>query len=130
MQLLPSTAKMYGTTDLYNPESNIRAGIQFLSYLDSYWREVISDSLERIKFVLASYNIGLGHIEDAKRLAEKYGADTFVWNDNVEYYLLQKSKPKYYNDEVVRNGYSRGRETVDYVKEILERYEHYKKFYE
>ena len=130
MQLLPSTAKKYGTTDLYNPESNIRAGIQFLSYLDSYWREVISDSLERIKFVLASYNIGLGHIEDAKRLAEKYGADTFVWNDNVEYYLLQKSKPKYYNDEVVRNGYSSGRETVDYVKEILERYEHYKKFYE
>ncbi len=129
MQLLPSTAKMYGIADLYNPESNIRAGIKFLSYLDSYWREVIPDSLERIKFVLASYNIGLGHIQDAQNLSKKYGADPFVWNDNVEYYLLKKSKPKYYNDEVVKNGYSRGKETVKYVQEIFERYEHYKKFY-
>jgi membrane-bound lytic murein transglycosylase F len=130
MQLLPSTAKMYGITDLYNPESNIRAGTKFLSYLDSYWRKFIPDSLEIIKFVLASYNIGLGHIQDAQNLSKKYGADPFVWNDNVEYYLLKKSKPKYYNDEVVKNGYSRGRETVDYVNEIFERYEHYKKFYE
>jgi membrane-bound lytic murein transglycosylase F len=79
--------------------------------------------------VLASYNIGLGHIQDAQRLTDKYNADPFIWNENVEYYLLQKSKPKFYNDEVVRNGYSRGRETVKYVKEILERHEHYKKFF-
>jgi membrane-bound lytic murein transglycosylase F len=129
MQLLPSTGEMFGIKNLYNPEANIDAGIKFLKYLDSRWKESITDSLERIKFVLASYNIGIGHIEDAQRLAEKYGADPDLWSDNVEYYLLQKSKPKYYNDEVVRNGYSRGRETVAYVKEILERYEHYKKFF-
>ena len=97
--------------------------------MDSHWKESITDSLERIKFVLASYNIGLGHIEDAQRLSEKYGANPNIWYDNVEYYLLQKSKPKYYNDEFVRNGYSRGRETVTYVKEIFDRYEHYKKFF-
>jgi membrane-bound lytic murein transglycosylase F len=129
MQLLPSTGKMYGATNLLNPEVNIKAGIKFLSYLESYWKEAIIDSLERIKFVLASYNIGLGHIQDAQRLTDKYNADPFIWNENVEYYLLQKSKPKFYNDEVVRNGYSRGRETVKYVKEILERHEHYKKFF-
>jgi membrane-bound lytic murein transglycosylase F len=129
MQLLPSTGEMFGITNLYNPETNIKAGIKFLIYLDSHWKESITDSLERIKFVLASYNIGLGHIEDAQRLSEKYGANPNIWYDNVEYYLLQKSKPKYYNDEFVRNGYSRGRETVTYVKEILDRYEHYKKFF-
>lgn len=129
MQLLPSTGEMFGVTNLYDPETNIKAGIKFLVYLDSHWKESITDSLERIKFVLASYNIGLGHIEDAQRLSEKYGANPNIWYDNVEYYLLQKSKPKYYNDEVVRNGYSRGRETVTYVKEIFDRYEHYKKFF-
>ncbi len=129
MQLLPTTGEMFGASNLTNPEVNIRAGIKFMEYLDSIWKETITDSLERIKFVLASYNIGLGHIEDAQRLSEKYGADPNTWDDNVEFYLLQKSKPKYYNDEVVRNGYSRGIETVTYVEEILERYEHYKKFF-
>jgi membrane-bound lytic murein transglycosylase F len=130
MQLLPSTGKMYGTTNLYDPVLNIKAGTKFLLSLDKYWSEFIEDSTERIKFVLASYNVGRGHIDDARRLAEKYDANLNVWDDNVEFYLLQKSKPKYYNDEIVRNGYCRGIETVKYVKEIFERYEHYKKFIE
>jgi membrane-bound lytic murein transglycosylase F len=130
MQLLPSTAKMYGITNLYDPKSNIKAGTKFLIYLDKYWSEFITDSTERIKFVLASYNVGRGHIDDARRLSEKYDADSNVWEDNVEFYLLQKSKPKFYNDKVVRNGYCRGKETVKYVREIFERYEHYKKFIE
>ncbi|MBT8380186.1 MAG: transporter substrate-binding domain-containing protein [Ignavibacteria bacterium] len=130
MQLLTSTGEMFGVSNLFSPEANIKAGLKFLKYLDSHWKKSISDSLERIKFVLASYNVGWGHIEDAQRLCEKYGASPNIWFDNVEYYLLQKSKPKYYNDEVVRNGYSRGRETVAYVKEILDRYEHYKKFFD
>jgi membrane-bound lytic murein transglycosylase F len=130
MQLLPSTGKMYGITNLYDPILNIKAGTKFLISLDKYWSEFIEDSTERIKFVLASYNVGRGHIDDARRLAEKYDANLNVWDDNVEFYLLQKSKPKYYNDEVVRNGYCRGIETVKYVKEIFERYEHYKKFIE
>ena len=130
MQLLPSTGEMFGITNLYDPVLNIKAGTKFLIYLEKYWSDFIEDSTERIKFVLASYNVGRGHIDDARRLAEKYDANFSVWDDNVEFYLLQKSKPKYYNDEVVRNGYCRGIETVKYVKEIFERYEHYKKFIE
>ena len=82
----------------------------------------------KIKFILASYNIGFGHIEDARRLAKKFGADPDIWYGNVEQYLLKKSKPKYYNDEVVRNGYCNGRETYAYVKNILKRYEQYSQF--
>ena len=130
MQLLPSTGEMFGITNLYDPVLNIKAGTKFLIYLEKYWSSFIEDSTERIKFVLASYNVGRGHIDDARRLAEKYDANFSVWDDNVEFYLLQKSKPKYYNDEVVRNGYCRGIETVKYVKEIFERYEHYKIFIE
>jgi len=126
MQLMPNTAKQVGTTNLKNPEQNIKGGFKYLAYLDNLWKETITDSTERIKFVLASYNVGPGHITDARNLTEKYEGDPNIWFDNVEAYLKLKSKPKYYNDEVVKRGYARGRETVKYVKEILERYGQYK----
>jgi membrane-bound lytic murein transglycosylase F len=126
MQLMPNTAKQFGITNLKNPEQNIKGGFKYLTYLDSIWKETITDSTERIKFVLASYNVGPGHITDARNLAEKYEGDRNMWFDNVEVYLKLKSKPKYYNDEVVKRGYARGKETVKYVKEILERYGQYK----
>jgi len=44
----------------------------------------------------------------------------------VDRYLLSKSDPLYYNDPVVKYGYCRGTETYRYVKDIMERYEHYK----
>jgi len=126
MQLMPNTAKQVGITNLKNPEQNIKGGFKYLAYLDKLWKETITDSTERIKFVLASYNVGPGHITDARNLTEKYKGDPNIWFDNVEVYLKLKSKPKYYNDEVVKRGYARGKETVKYVKEVLERYEQYK----
>lgn len=128
MQLMPSTAKMYGVTDLNNPRESLRGGVSYLNYLDRFWSDMIPDSTERVKFVLASYNIGPGHIIDARNLALKYGANPDVWSENVEVYLLSKSQEKFYHDEVVKLGYARGRETVNYVREVLERYEHYKQF--
>jgi len=125
MQVMPATAKDYNIYKLETPQINLEAGFQHLQWLDKYWRKSIPDSSERQKFVLASYNIGLGHIEDARRLAQKYGANPNIWYDNVEKYLLLKSEKKYFTDPVVRNGYARGIETVKYVKEILERYHHY-----
>ncbi|MFC2094678.1 transporter substrate-binding domain-containing protein [Bacteroidota bacterium] len=126
MQLMPNTANQVGVVNIKNPEQNIKGGFKYLAYLDNLWKETITDSTERIKFVLASYNIGPGHITDARKLTDKYEGDSNIWFDNVEVYLKLKSKPKYYNDEVVRRGYARGKETVKYVKEILERYEQYK----
>lgn len=128
MQLMPETAEQFGVTDVTDPVQSLQAGVAYLDYLDNYWSDMITDSSERMKFVLASYNIGPGHIIDARNLAEKYGADPNVWEDNVEKYLLNKSKHKYYNDEVVRLGYAKGTETVKYVKEVLQRYEQYKQF--
>ncbi len=128
MQLMPTTAKQYGAENRTDPNQSLHAGIKFLKWLNNYWSKYIGDQNERIKFVLASYNIGLGHIIDARKLTEKYGGDPNKWDDNVEFYLLQKSKKKYYNDEVVTYGYSRGIETVEYVKDILVLYDHYKQF--
>ncbi len=127
MQLMPETAETFGVKpdELKSPEKNISGGLKFLMWLNDKFKDDIPDQNERIKFVLASYNVGLGHVQDAMRLAEKYGKDPTKW-ENVGFYLLNKSKPKYFNDPVVKYGYCRGEEPYQYVNEILERYEHYK----
>ena len=127
MQLMPATARQFGITDLYEPESSVRAGTRYLSYLQDQWKEALPDSSERIKFVLASYNAGPSHIKDAQRLARKYKDDEHNWN-TIRDYVLKLSNPKYYNDPVVKYGYVRGKEPVNYVNEIIKRYDHYRKF--
>ena len=62
---------------------------------------------------------------DARRLARKYGKNPDSWAD-VSEYLLLKSDPEYYNDPLSKSGYARGAEPVNYVREILNRYERYK----
>jgi membrane-bound lytic murein transglycosylase F len=126
MQLMPSTAVRFGVSRNSPPEEQIRAGIEFLKWLDDRFREQIPDDQERIKFILASYNIGPGHIIDAMSLAEKFGKDSKLWDHNVDEYLLKKSNPVFYRDPVVKYGYCRGIETLDYVNQVLDRYEHYR----
>ncbi len=125
MQLMPSTAKYYGVSIKSPPEKNIEAGVQYLKWLEEIFEDKVRYREERIKFVLASYNVGLGHVLDARALAKKYGKDPEIWDDNVEEFILKKSDPKYYLDPVVRFGYCRGEETYNYVKNILERYNDY-----
>ena len=126
MQLMPTTARNYGITKNSPASDQIRAGTTFIKWLDNRFIDEISDPEERIKFILASYNIGYGHIEDARRLALRYDEDPNIWFGVVEDWLLKKSDPKYYNDQVVKHGYARGIETHKFVKEVIDRYEHYK----
>ncbi len=126
MQLMPHNAEKYGIDSLSSPEEQIRAGVAFIKLLDRQFEEKIADKDERTKFVLASYNAGIAHVYDARRLAQKYNKDPNRWDENVDYYLLNKSKPKYYNDSVVKYGYCRGTEPYNFVYDILDRYEHYK----
>lgn len=127
MQMIPSTAQQYGLdTCGGTPIESIDAGTRHIIKLNEYWAKFIADKEDRIKFVLASYNVGLGHIIDARNLCKKYGKNPDVWNDHVDNYVLLKSFPKYYNDPVARCGYCRGQETYNYVKEIMARFEHYK----
>jgi membrane-bound lytic murein transglycosylase F len=127
MQIMPTTAREFGSADSMSPTQNIEVGVNYLKWLDNYWSKQVADSTERIKFVLASYNAGYNHVDDACRLAEKYGKDKNIWDDNVAYYLIRKSNSEFFNDEVVQFGYCRGNEPVNYVAEILERFDHYLK---
>ena len=125
MQLMPFTAKRFGVDASSSAAAQIHAGVRFIHWLDMQLVQYVPDNHERVKFVLASYNIGLGHVLDAMKLAEKYGKDPAKWEDNVEFYLLKKSDPKYFTDPVVKNGYARGTETFRYVRDIMYRYNHY-----
>ncbi len=126
MQLMPETAQRFGVDDVSDPEQNIEAGIRYLLWLDNRFATYVPDPNERIKFTLASYNVGLGHIMDAIRLAEKIGLDPKTWYGNVEVALLHKVSPSYYTDPVVRHGYCHGTETINYVRSIIERYKNYR----
>lgn len=125
MQLVPETGRRFGAEALTDPRQSISAGTGYIRHLDKLWGKTVKDESERTKFVLASYNVGLGHVVDARDLAKKYGGEPDVWDDNVEYYLLNKSKKKFINDPVVKFGYCRGEEPVNYVQEILNRYTQY-----
>lgn len=126
MQLMPRTANEFGAMDLDDPRQSIHAGVGYLKYLDKYWQNKIADPNERLKFILASYNVGLSHVVDARKLAEKYGKDPQIWYDNVEFYLSRKSDPQFFQDPIVTAGYCKCEEPIHYVRDILDRYEEYK----
>jgi membrane-bound lytic murein transglycosylase F len=125
MQIMPATAQSMGI-NISSPDSNIIAGLKYLDFLHSIFDKKISDEKERIKFILASYNAGPGHVLDAMKLAEKNGMDREKWDDNVEMWLLKKSLKEHYTDSVVIHGYFRGTESVNFVSEVIDRYNHYK----
>jgi membrane-bound lytic murein transglycosylase F len=127
LQLMPGTARDLRVGNVLDPEQNVQGAVRFLADLSSRWDSVIPDPAERLKFVLASYNTGPGHVEDARRLAKKNGGDPTRWDD-VAFWLVQKSKRAVYTDPVVEHGFSRGLEPVLYVSRVLERFGHYRQF--
>lgn len=126
MQVMPETGRYFGVRNLWDPNQNLKVGMKFLKFLDKHWEKTVPDPNERMKFVLASYNVGLSHVIDAQKLTRKYEKDPTLWEGNVEYYLLQKSNPKYFRDPIASVGYCRCDGPVNYVKEVLARYDGYK----
>lgn len=126
MQIMPSTADHLGLprSEMTNPEKSVEAAVRLLAELSGHFRDIPSAE-ERRCFVLASYNGGANHIRDAMVLTSKYGGNPRRWS-HVAPYVLKLQQPQYYNDPVVRYGYMRGSETVDYVDRIRQRYAQYR----
>ncbi|MDE6347421.1 MAG: transporter substrate-binding domain-containing protein [Bacteroides sp.] len=127
MQLMPATARAMGVPPgkEQDPEESIKAAVKYIATTARSFAKVPEE--ERINFVLASYNSGIGHVQDAMALAEKYGKNKYIWKNNVETYILLKSNEEYFSDPVCKNGYFRGIETYNFVREITARFEQYKK---
>jgi membrane-bound lytic murein transglycosylase F len=127
MQLMPGTAEELGVTATADAGEVIRAGSRYLRQLYDNFSHV-EDSVQRIKFTLASYNCGFSHVQDAQNLARVRGLRDTIWDDHVEKMVLALSLPQNYNHEVVKYGYVRGMEPLQYVEQIFQRYDHYRKF--
>ncbi len=127
MQLMPRTAQSVGVSisGAFDPERNVSGAIKLIFRLNRHYSSV-SDANERIKFILAAYNGGEGHIDDARRLADKLGHNQNVWSGNVDQCVLRLSQSKYFNDPVVKYGFMRGAETYNYVKFIFDRWNIYR----
>lgn len=127
MGIMPRTGRRFGADkqELLDPEVSVRVSIRCLLAFKNEFPDV-TDPEEKLKFTLAAYNAGSGHVADARRLAAKYGGNPNVWDNNVEAYIRLKKDPNYYNDPVCRSGYLRGAETINYVRSVMARYQAYK----
>lgn len=124
MQIMPSTGRAFGVSpdELRSNETSVAVAVKIIRELDRLFRPRVKDPRERLKFILAAYNAGQAHILDAMALARKQGLKDNVWDANVAEMVLLKSNPNYYNDPVVSSGYSRGRQTFEYVNQVMDFY--------
>lgn len=122
MQVMPNTLRGFGIPDSMHTDNytNIMAAVKLLKSIEekSYFKR-IDPMEERMKFVLASYNAGYGHILDAMSLAKKHGYNRHKWDNCVDSFLIRKSIPEYYTDSLCRNGEFNGwRETLSFVRKV------------
>ena len=127
MGIMPRTGKIYGasTKELLDPAVSVRVAVDCLRSIDALFINQITNREERIKVTLAAYNAGPAHLQDAVRLAQKYGYASDRWEGGIETALRLKSEAKYYNDPVCRAGYLRGKGVASYVDQVIARYHSY-----
>ncbi|PWN06312.1 transglycosylase SLT domain-containing protein [Rhodohalobacter mucosus] len=120
MQILPRYSENDYPT-LYDPETNIREGAAILkSHLNHY---AYLDSLDQVKFALATYNAGIGHLVDARRLVMEQNRNPNDWPSTANALLMLMERRHF---ERAEHGYVRGRETVQYVDRVISRYNRYR----
>jgi membrane-bound lytic murein transglycosylase F len=126
MQLMPETANKFGMDSLSTPKQQLSAGVKFLKWLDSQLSSEIPDPRERISFILAAYNVGLGKVLSARERATKPKENPNKWNAHVGYYLTHhsmKNPNPSADSEIDLSMYGGAGQFVD---DILERYQHYR----
>ena len=118
MQLMPATARSLGVDDIFDAEKNIQAGVLHLKNLyDTFDRATGTD---RLFIALAAYNVGMGHIFDARHLAQKINMNPNKWDSLLKTLPLLRSR-KYYQES--KYGYCRGTEPIRYVRRIMTYYD-------
>ncbi|MGR5069949.1 MULTISPECIES: membrane-bound lytic murein transglycosylase MltF [Vibrio] len=119
MMLTLPTAKSVGVTDRLDPEQSVRGGVEYLRQIVNRVPDSINEH-EKIWFALASYNVGYGHMMDARRLTKTQGGDPNAWADVKERLPLLRQK-RFYSQ--TRYGYARGDEARNYVENIRRYYQ-------
>ncbi len=114
MMLTQRTATQLGVTDRLDPEQSIEGGARYFKKLRKRIPSRIPEP-DRSWMALAAYNMGMGHLRDARRLTQKQGGNPDRWTD-VNERLSLLSQEKYYRE--TRYGYARGYEARQYVENI------------
>jgi len=117
MQLTMPTADEMGVLNRLNPEESIKGGIKYLHKLYNRFENL--DQEERLKFALGSYNVGYGHIKDARDIAQTKGFDINQWSSLEKTLPLLRYREYYEKSDF---GYARGTEPVRYVNRIFTYY--------
>ena len=115
MMLTLPTAKEMGVSDRLDPEQSLRGGAKYFLKVKSRLPSGIVGP-DRTLFAMAAYNVGMGHLEDARVLTDRDKRDPNIWEEVKKSLPLLQQK-KYFS--TVRHGYARGQEPVDYVTNIL-----------
>jgi membrane-bound lytic murein transglycosylase F len=123
MQIMPETAVYMGVDTIEHPENNIRAGVKLIKWLQKQINDENILERERLKFILAAYNAGIGRINDCRNFAYLYGKNPDIWEE-VKLVIPLMANPVDYG-EYMRYGKFSGNETIRFVDEILERYDRY-----
>lgn len=130
MQIMPIVGKQFNVSkeDIAEPETNIRLAVMLLDELEDMLKMPASTPQnDRMSIILASYNGGIGHIFDARRLARSNGENPNSW-EVVSRYLRAKADPVVYESELVRYGKFTGSgQTEAYVKNVMNRYDYYRR---
>ena len=122
MQIMPETGRDLGFDDLRDPEQNIHAGAKYMHQLVKRFDPALPME-ERVRLALASYNVGYGHVLDARQLAREKGWNPDKWFGHVERAMKLLAKPAYYKR--ARYGFCRGGQPVHYVRNVQSMYDAY-----
>ena len=122
MQMMPRTADRYDIENLLDPKENIEAGAAYIARLQNKFRDTALNNEELVKFTLAAYNAGEGRIYDCINLARSQGVNPSTW-ESLCAVLPQMSQDSIKFVEDVRYGKFKGRETMAYVKAVLNQYD-------
>lgn len=128
MQIMPSVARQFEVpaAKVTDPEVNVWLANRLMSeIINSLGIPTGTSDKDRMSLVLASYNSGIGHVNDARRLARQNNENPNSW-EVVQRYLQLKADPEYYQNDAVRCGrFTGGRRTMAYVNNVMGRYDKY-----
>jgi membrane-bound lytic murein transglycosylase F len=114
MMLMPQTATKMGVKDVFSPDENILAGARYLLYMKERIPKRINDP-DRTWLAMAAYNIGIGHLEDARVVTQMRKKNPDRWSE-VRANLPRLSDPHWHSR--VKHGYANGRETAQFVERV------------
>ncbi|MDR1680255.1 MAG: transglycosylase SLT domain-containing protein [Prevotellaceae bacterium] len=125
MQVMPATAAGFDIVDFTEPEDNIRAGVRLLAFLHGDPALAGADEYNHLQFVLAAYNAGINRIGECRAFAQSQQKDPTRW-DEVAGAIPLMRHALHYAGEHIPSGRFNGAETLHFVRNVWERYEHYR----